>query len=95
VRPKHLELAEPGFRMKIDTLDHGEYAVRITANKPALWVWLELETIDARFSDNFFHMVPGQPAHIAMKPAKPIPLSKLMKLLRIRSLVDTYRPLTT
>ena len=60
-RPKHLELAtDPGISTMVTVDENNVFHVGVSADAPALWVWLELEGADARYSDNFFHLAPGR-----------------------------------
>ena len=89
-RPKHLELCEPDINAEF-TLIKSKPVVTLTSKTPALWTWLELTGIDARFSDNFFHLRPIKPVSITVATDKPLSVAELRKYLRIRSLIDTYK----
>jgi beta-mannosidase len=90
-RPKHLELTDPGITAAVEPAGDGAFTVTLAAERPALWTWLELERDEARFSENFLHLRPGQPAVITVTPAAPVSLDRVREQLRVRSLVDTYR----
>ena len=89
-RPKHLELGNPGLSAGIAAARDGAWRVTLKARKPALWTWIELDGIDARFSANFVHLLPGRPQEILVAPERPLSRDKFGKALRVRSLVDTY-----
>ncbi|MBA7484968.1 Exo-beta-D-glucosaminidase [subsurface metagenome] len=89
-RPKHLELCEPGIRAEVSGKE-GSAVITLTVESPALWTWLELTDVDARFSDNFFHLLPAKPVMITILTDEPLSLAEIRKRLRIRSLIDTYR----
>ena len=89
-RPKHLELCPPEIKVEISRTK-GDAVVTLTSKAPALWTWLELTGIDARFSDNFFHLRPGKSINITISTDKPLSVAELRKCLRIRSLIDTYK----
>jgi beta-mannosidase len=89
-RPKHLELCPPEITVKY-TQANGNTAVTLTAKAPALLTWLELAGTDARFSDNYFHLRPGNPVSITIETEKPLTLAGIKKNLKIRSLIDTYK----
>ena len=89
-RPKHLELPEPDITLAVREAEEGRFVVDLQADKPALWVWLELPGIDARLSDNFLHLLPGRPVAISITPSTPITLADLQARLRVSSLTDTY-----
>jgi beta-mannosidase len=96
-RPKHLELAaDPGIEVELRQVTTDEIAVTLSAKAPALWCWLEFPDTDVRYSDNFFHLRPGEsrtitvtPASSPLTPATGLPsLDQLKKRLAVRSLVD-------
>lgn len=90
-RPKHLELnRKPGLSAKVVRKPDGSFDITVAATKPALWVWLELDKLDAKMSDNFFHLRPGVPVKLNVRTAKALPTSELKKRLIVRSLVNTY-----
>ncbi len=92
VRPKQLELvAKPGIQTSIAGLNDGSFAVTLKTKAPALWVWLELDNMDADLSDNFFHIRPGKNKVVLLKPHKKILLKDIRKRLVVRSLVDTVK----
>ena len=88
-RPKHLELLDPGFQTALMQLGEGVFRVTLTAPHPALWAWLEVEGVRARYSDNFVHVFPGKPVEVVVK-AEGLTMEGLGEKLRVRSLVDTY-----
>ena len=89
-RPKHLELYPPDISAEIKQ-NNDNIIVTLKTKAPALWTWLEVDGIDARFSDNFFHLLPGKPNHITLQTDKPLTVAEVRKHLHIRSLIDTYR----
>jgi hypothetical protein len=68
----------------------GDFKVKLTAAHPALYTWLSFDGIDARCSDNFVHVRPGEPVEITVHPAAPTTREAFLKSLRVRSLYDTY-----
>jgi beta-mannosidase len=85
-RPKHFELANPNFNMMIQAADNA-FDVIITAERPAFYVWLELD--GARFSDNFFDLAPGQTRIVRVTLPYEVNVEDLRAALRIQSLIDT------
>ena len=59
--PRELNLLDPALTAEIAEKEPGEFAVTLHAAHPALWTWLELDGVDARFSDNFVHVGPAGP----------------------------------
>ena len=90
-RPKHLEIADPEIKVAVSRAESGAYRVRLTAARPALWVWLELSGADAHFSDNFFHLQPGKPVAVVVEPSRTFSPAEFRRQLRVLSLKDTYR----
>jgi beta-mannosidase len=90
-RPKHLHLPDPAITTEISAIGNGRYHITLTAQKPALWVWLELRQADATFSDNFIHLRPHQPTTITVQLADPTN-EQAIQHLRTQSLYDTYQP---
>lgn len=76
---KHLSLADPGL-----AVSRAGRSVRITAQRPALWVWLDAGDQPLRASDNFFALPPGSYIVEVDVPRD--------ATLTVRSLVDTTRP---
>ena len=86
--PREFNLLDP--RMSADVSErNGGYTVTLRAVHPALWTWLELDGADARFSDNFVHVMQDHPATIEVFPARPMGKEAFQRSLRIRSLYDT------
>jgi beta-mannosidase len=90
-KPKRFELPDPKISASVRQLDDGKALVTLKARRCALWVWLELEGMDADLSDNFFHLRPGQPATVVATPWRPAAAKQVARVLRVRSLVDTYK----
>jgi beta-mannosidase len=88
VRPKHLVLAPPDIVWDIVPEEEGHYTITLTAQEPALWVWLEVEGKRTALSDNFFHLYPNQPKTITLTAEHEINQS----VVTVHSLYDTYQP---
>lgn len=87
VRPRELRLFAP--HLSVETSGRaGEYTVRVEADVPALWVWLDLEGVDAVFSDNFVNIHPLRPVMLTVRPDKPMTLAEFRNVLRVRSIYD-------
>ena len=55
-RPKHLKLIAPEYKTRIECISDNEYEVTVASDKPALWVWMDIEGAAARYSDRFFDL---------------------------------------
>jgi len=89
-RPRRLELPDPGLTFTVEEADNNSFCVTFTGRKPALWVWLELPGDSLHCSDNFFHLEPGTPVKILVRPSTLMSVSELAVAVRVRSLFDTY-----
>jgi beta-mannosidase len=89
-RPKHLELRDPEIEVAVEAASDGAFAVELTARHPALWAWLELDGIDAEYSDNFVHIPPGRSVDVLVHPAETMSERAFKRALRVQSLTDTY-----
>jgi beta-mannosidase len=87
VYPKELNLPEPHLKTSIRQ-EKGNFYVSLTADAPALWAWLAVMGIDARYSDNFIHVKPGTVAEICVTPQQSLSLEQFRKALIVRSLTD-------
>ena len=90
--PKEIKLTDPALKYTVSKSRNG-MEVSLTVSRPALWTWLKLEGVDARYSDNFVHLTPDAPARIVVEPARPLSKAEFIKSLRIRSLFNTYTDL--
>jgi beta-mannosidase len=89
VRPKHLELLDPNINATVNEDDNGGVSVTLEAQYPARWAWIELP--DARFSDNFVHLRPGEPVELTLEKAPDdLYRAELRQRLKVYSLYDTY-----
>jgi hypothetical protein len=90
VRPKTLSLVDPQLKTSVAETSDG-FDVTLTAAHPALWAWLDLKSDpDARYSDNFTHLMAGQHAVIHVVPSVKMNLAQFASQLGSRSLFDTY-----
>lgn len=85
---KYLDLEEPNISAEI-TLKVETCEITITTDKPAVSVELGFSDIDVNFSDNYFHMSPGETRVITI-PNNGNSLDQLKRQLQIRSLFNTY-----
>jgi hypothetical protein len=81
VRPKQLALREPEIECRADATAKGRFEIRLRAQHPALWTWIEVEGCAPQPSENFFHL----------RPDLLLTLGQLRQRLRVYSLIDTFR----
>ena len=89
-RPKAIELKDPEMRVKVKAERKGEFAVSLDVKYPALWVWLDAGK-GARYSDNFFHVRPGETVVVQVTPGRDMTAAQLARKIKVRSVRDTYR----
>ena len=89
-RPKHLELEPPAIAIKAAKAGDKCFELTLEAQRPALWTWIEVADAEARFSDNFVHLKPGEPAKITVQLDRDMKTPEFKRRLRASSLIDTY-----
>ena len=87
VRPKELNLSDPGIKLAVRAAGDG-FIATLTAGKPALWAWLHSDEMDATYSNNFFHLTPNAPVEIHVRPSQPMSQADFAKAIKVRSLFD-------
>ncbi|MBK8138098.1 MAG: glycoside hydrolase family 2 protein [Chloroflexi bacterium] len=86
-RPKHMDLTPPEFSVSVQPVEGQVYDVTVSADRPALYVWLEMP--GARFSDGFFDLNIGRSRTVRVTAAAPITAFDLHEALTIQSLAST------
>ena len=89
--PRELALQPPRMRAEIRNWDDNSFAVTLTSHHPAMWVWLSLDGMDARYDDNFFCLEPEKPFRVRVTPATRVKLDQFRQIIRIGSLRDTWQ----
>lgn len=88
--PKHLELQKPEFSLIYEKLEERRFKVRIATDKPSLWVWMELENSQAKYSDRFFDLFNDQHKEVIISPNIEMDLDTFKNELKVYSIYDTY-----
>ena len=88
VPPKHWELEQPEIKFS-QTLENGKKKIVITTTRFAAYVELGVKDSYARFSDNYFHLVPGETKTVYVISSE-VPDKEFKKGFFVRSLIDTY-----
>jgi len=88
VPQKYLALQEPQIERSL-MLEHGNWTVTLRARRFAAYVQLGIENSYARFSDNYFHLLPGETRRVEIAETE-TPSEKLGDRLRVKSLRDVY-----
>ncbi|MGC8625901.1 MAG: glycoside hydrolase family 2 protein, partial [Phycisphaerae bacterium] len=87
VKPKDLRLPDPGLTWTARKRREG-FAVRVHTHKPALWTWLDLHDINAKYSDNFVHLMPDSTTQWMVLPKKSLSVRELQQRLRVFTVRD-------
>lgn len=90
VPPKYLGLRPPGLRVSTRRED-GRLVVEVSAERFAAFVQLGIKDGYAEFSDNFFHLLPGETRSIGVLSAE-VPEDQIAARLFVKSLIDSYAP---
>jgi beta-mannosidase len=80
--PKDLTLT--AARLAVSVAD--DLSVTLAADRLALSVMLDVDGVDVTWSDNFFHLLPGEPRVVQATPATPLTATELAARLRYRTL---------
>ncbi|UCD41171.1 MAG: glycoside hydrolase family 2 protein [Chloroflexota bacterium] len=83
-RPKRLNLQSPDI-----SVDVQNEKLILSADAPALWVWLNFEG-DSPLADNFFALLPGKDVFLEIPSS--VNKDELLQKLQVHSLWDTYQP---
>jgi beta-mannosidase len=86
-RPLDMKLSQPHVSVQISG-EGKDYQVEIGTDIPALWVWADLEALDAEYSDNFVHLRPDRTETLRVTLDKPISREEFRNKLKIRSIYD-------
>ena len=86
-QPKRLKLPEPEIKAEVSGSGRN-YTVTLNAKTPALWVWLEVADTEAKYSDNFIHLKPGDDRVIEVTLDRPMSEPQFRELLNVRSIRD-------
>jgi beta-mannosidase len=88
VPPKYWPLKDPGLEYKLKS---GPVEKKITLSTEKFAAFVELGVMDsyARFSDNYFHLIPGETKTVYVISSE-VPDKEFRKRFFVRSLTDTY-----
>ena len=90
-RPKHLKLIVPEYKTRIECISDNEYEVTVASDKPALWVWMDIEGAAARYSDRFFDLDGQRSKTVRITLGENMSREQFEEKLRIYSITDTYK----
>jgi len=82
---KHLELAKPSLDIAVDGSE-----ITLSTDDAALFLELAVPNYDGTFSDNYFHLLPGQERVVTFDSPSELTDEQLSAALDVRHLQDTY-----
>ncbi|MFK7804564.1 MAG: glycoside hydrolase family 2 protein [Anaerolineae bacterium] len=86
-RPKHIKLKRPTITAQVEK--SGNMAtIQLQTDRPAMWVWLEIDGSAHRFSSNFTHLFPRDSVEISLETE--LSAEALQAKLVVASLWDTF-----
>jgi beta-mannosidase len=88
VPPKYWELENPEIKQTV-SIENGRLRIDLKAQRFAPYVELEVKDSYARFSDNYFHLLPGETKTVYVITSE-LSSAETKSRLFVRSLVDTY-----
>jgi beta-mannosidase len=86
---KDLQLSKAKIDTNVRAVRAG-YEITLTASRLARAVYLALDTVDGRFSDNFFDLLPGKSVTIVFKSKRKASLKAVSDGLKVKSLADAF-----
>jgi beta-mannosidase len=89
VKPKHLPLKKPQISVRVTRSENATITVQFLSKTTALYVWLELDGKDVKFSDNYVHLRPGRTRSITVSGTQ-LSTKEFRRRLRVKSLYDTF-----
>lgn len=89
VPPKYWPLENPEIEYKV-TKEQDKFKIVVSSEKFAAYVELGLKDSYAQFSDNFFHLIPGDSKTVYVESSE-IPVDNFEGKFIIKSLIDTYQ----
>ncbi|WP_440767029.1 beta-mannosidase [Natronorubrum sp. DTA7] len=81
---KHLDLPDPELRVDVDGTD-----IALKTTTTALFVALETPSLSGTFSDNYFHLVPGERRTVAFDSTEGVDEQALREALTVTHLRDS------
>ncbi|WP_168123281.1 glycoside hydrolase family 2 protein [Paenibacillus sp. HB172176] len=92
VKAKHFDFLDPEINVQVSE-DPDSFSVMLESSSFAKFVWLELETADARWSDNVFDLSAGCSKRVVVPKnslSEPLSLQTFREQLTVTSLYDTF-----
>ena len=88
-KPKELALPRPNITVETEMARDG-FKIKLSTDKLARAVYLSLDGVEGRFSDNYFNLLPGKPVEVIFRPSQAVQLEDVRHRLRVRSLVEAF-----
>ncbi len=86
---KHLKLTDPGLSAEVMETEEN-FAITLSAERLARFVWLELTGKDVIFSDNCFDVPAERTVTVTLPSRNDLTLEEVRDALRVRSLIHSF-----
>ncbi len=86
---KHLKLTDPGLSAEVMETEEN-FAITLSAERLARFVWLELTGKDVIFNDNCFDIPAGRTVTVTLPSRNDLTLEEVRDALRVRSLIHSF-----
>jgi beta-mannosidase len=93
-QPKYWKLQEPNLNCEVQETPEGP-VIELSTSTCAPWTRLELADTDAVFSDNFLHVMPGQPVQVQVFPQTKRSIDEIAQQLRVTPLCHAWQTVDT
>jgi len=83
--PKYLKLPKSSVEVETAKLDKGKFKVSLKSDVYTKALWLRLDGVKAKFTDNFFDLIPGKSKTIEVSIEKDLSPSEFEKRLKLEA----------
>jgi beta-mannosidase len=88
-KPKYWKLRQPEIQADVTTIN-GKPVIKLKSSRAAPWTRLSLRDAEAIFSDNFLHLLPGQPVQVSIEKSSVETIEEIAARLTITPFVDLF-----
>jgi beta-mannosidase len=88
-KPKYWKLQQPEIQVEVTTIN-GKPVIKLKSSHASPWTRLSLRDADATFSDNFLHLLPGQPVQVSIEKSSVKTIEEIAARLTITPFVDLF-----
>ena len=85
---KDMPLSPAKLNHAVRQTDDGKFALELSVDKPAFFVWANVKGVRGEFDDNCLTLLPGRPRTLVFEAKEPVSQEEFKKCLSVVSLVD-------